>query len=1697
MKPGRNILHAFLFLISIVSIRAQIFNNEWINLSQKYYKIKIAHDGVYRLDSAALAASGIPVTSIDPRNIQLFQKGKEIYPYIAGESDGVLNTSDYILFYAENNKGKDDSLLYNPNIPFLTNPYYSIINDTSVVFLTWNGSVNNNRLTLDTDTTFSQYNASPYYYKEQYTPGYGGYGLGPLNSLNLDDPRYNLGEGIFYGDVYESNPPGSFVFNTSALYTALPLAYFTVCVSGLNDFPFITRDHILQMSYSTNSGTQPLAPPDSLSGYITKRYTFPINPASLGANTTINVADLPNTGMGSAMRIQYVRVWLPRQFDLLNVTEEKIYLPNDNNQSKSKLVISSFNDQGTAPLLINQYDHSITNPVLSGSNYLALIPNSGNGDLQFCYLTSQANISAVASLEPVNGNGSFVDYQSQVTDSMYLIVTHPKLMPAAQTYKAYRSSLAGGNHAVLLADVNELYDQFAFGVKLHPSAIRNFCHSIIANPAKNPSNLFLMGKAIHSIDCIVGNIDPAGAYYAKNLVPSWGSPPSDALVTQGLPGSTRLEPAIPTGRLAAQDTSDIMAYLSKVELYEQQTGDSLWKKRALHFIGGSTASEQLALKFYMDDMQSIYQDTLIGGKVYPFYKTTTAPTTTAANDSVKQLIEGGVSMMTFFGHGSQTGFDQNIDDPQNYNNSPKFPIIVANSCYAGDLHSGDQPSHSEIYTLAHNNHGSIAYVATVSEGVANDLYYFSREFYSRFGHKNYGSTYGICMRATSKQLMDNLYANQYGADSNVVLAVLEMTYHGDPALHPYSEAKPDYAISNPDVIFDTGPTVPPDSIRVKIIITNLGMAIHDSIYVYMQRNFPNGDTATYIRKIKGPFFRDTLRLSIAKDYYHAVGLNNFTVRVNPTFLPQEITFLNNNTSAITLLIPGADIEPVWPYKYAIVPRTDSVTLKASTADPFAPLTTYKFQVDTSDQFLNPFVNTTVTAPGGVITLPISFSAHSNKDSMVYFWRVAKDSVWKESSFQVITGKYGWGQAHFHQFKNDAYQYVTYNKPLRSFDFVNDYKSIQVRDVVVGPWNNYASWTQVEFFYNNLRQRQWTCTNNGWTIAVIDSVTGNFTLSDGIPNGQSAPWTASAGNCICYSATPLTAFDFGSGSNCNPNSNQESELINFINSIPTGKYVLAYTTRLLGADTLQHSLSPAGQAAFATFGSSLAGNVTDTTVAVILGRKGMGIPAHEVISNSPTQFLNFTDSLLTHFTQGSITSEVIGPCMFSDTAWKSLHWTYEPVAGEAVGSDTVFIELYGIDANGQRFQRASFPIDSLNVLDLKNYVNGKQFPYIQLVAREEDNVHHTAPQLKRWQVIFDQAPEGAIDPPSGFSVVKSEVQEGEPYEIHIPFRNVSDFPFNDSLLFTYYVEDANRVNHYLPDKLHKKPLLPGAVMVDTLKVSSMGLTGNNTFWIDINPPGKPKYQGEQFHFNNIADVAFTVDKDKVNPLLDVTFDGVHILSGDIVSAKPNVYVSLRDENKFLALNDTSNFLVYLLPPGSSSEQRLFFKDALQFTPAQLPNNSCKINYHPTLQQDGMYTLHVKASDRSGNVSGQFDYRIQFDVINKASVTEVLNYPNPFSTSTRFVFTITGSDIPETFKIQILTITGRVVKEITREELGFLHIGRNITEYAWDGKDQFGDQLANGVYLYRVQTRLHGDEVEHMDTDADSYFKKGFGKMVLLR
>jgi flagellar hook assembly protein FlgD len=155
------------------------------------------------------------------------------------------------------------------------------------------------------------------------------------------------------------------------------------------------------------------------------------------------------------------------------------------------------------------------------------------------------------------------------------------------------------------------------------------------------------------------------------------------------------------------------------------------------------------------------------------------------------------------------------------------------------------------------------------------------------------------------------------------------------------------------------------------------------------------------------------------------------------------------------------------------------------------------------------------------------------------------------------------------------------------------------------------------------------------------------------------------------------------------------------------------------------------------------------------------------------------------------------------------------------------------------------------------------------------------------------------------------------------------------------------------------------------------------------------------------------------------------------------------------------------------------------------------YNP---EGDIYQLTVSGKDALGNLAGVTPYRVDFKIITKPMISNMLNYPNPFTTSTAFVFTITGSEVPQNIKIQILTITGKVVREITKEELGPLHVGRNISEFKWNGTDMYGQRLANGVYLYHVVTNLKGNSLSKYTAtgdNTDKFFNNGYGKMYLMK
>jgi hypothetical protein len=102
-------IFTLLLLITGFAATAQQFNNEWIQFSQTYYKIKIAKDGLYRIPKSLLDAMGIGGAQV--QNFELWRNGEKV-PFYPSVSSGVLPGNGYLEFWGEKNDGKPDRILY-------------------------------------------------------------------------------------------------------------------------------------------------------------------------------------------------------------------------------------------------------------------------------------------------------------------------------------------------------------------------------------------------------------------------------------------------------------------------------------------------------------------------------------------------------------------------------------------------------------------------------------------------------------------------------------------------------------------------------------------------------------------------------------------------------------------------------------------------------------------------------------------------------------------------------------------------------------------------------------------------------------------------------------------------------------------------------------------------------------------------------------------------------------------------------------------------------------------------------------------------------------------------------------------------------------------------------------------------------------------------------------------------------------------------------------------------------------------------------------------------------------------------------------------------------------------------------------------------------------------------------------------------
>lgn len=1688
------IVFSLLLILSLKISFAQNFGNEWINYNQKYYRIPIIEEGIYRITYSQLQAAGISISSIDPRQIQIFHNGKEQAIYVFGENDGIFHTTDFVEFYAKKNNAEADLPLFR-NPQHLANINYSFFNDTASYFLTISAGINNKRLSLETDNNFGAYSNLPYIIRTSRQDYTNFYYPGQPNIHGSTDYEYTEAEGWFDAP-FAINPLTPNVPTTISKQIPTPNAFIAgpdakveLKVIGQSNFANAPINHHLIIQFPENHI-------DTLySGYKTIHIQRNIPVIKLGNTNTHFSFTLPNDLGITADRnaLSYIEIKYPHTTNLNNNNKFGFSTPLFSG-SKSTLEISNLNILANDSVIA--YDLKNNKRIVfakTGLTFKAVINNSGEENNLF--LSTGAQIINILSIEAVNKNlnpGVFTNFNTtQYNQSDYIIITHSSLISSANQYANYRNQ---SGYKAIVIDIDQLYDQFSYGIKKHPLGVKNFANFAIHNFTDTIKGLFLIGKGF-----------PAGegsnsyrrnnSIYQQTLVPPIGNPPTDIMFTSGIKDSL-YAPAIPTGRLSARNNSQVLAYLNKVKDHENAQNylynpnkalDNLWTKRVLHFAGGSTLSEGAILENYLNVYRNIISQPYFGANVKTYRKNTTDPFQQIVSDSLKNLINNGVAILNFFGHAAGVGFDISIDNPSEYNNYQKYFFMLTNSCYSGDLFQQTQTSTEEFVLI--ENKGAIGYLGSTTNALSGSLHQYSTTFINQISNSNYGNSIGSSIQNTIKSIQNS--SSPYIKDISYT-----MSLHGDPVIKLVNFQKPDFVISpeqisiHPSIISNEV-----DSFEVKFVIANIGRAIADSFIVQLQRIYPDNSLDTYTKAVSATFFTDTISFTLAVNLEKGLGQNNIIVTLDAFNNIAEL-IETNNTASKSFIITSSEVIPVYPPKFAVIPNS-SIKLIASTGNPIASGQNYIFEIDTVDTFNSNFkktqqINTTI---GGIVEWNLPFSLSELGDSTVYYWRtsIATSTEWRESSFQYIENKKGWGQAHFDQFKDNNFENIKYNKPNKEFEFESGNVWISAQT----GFYPHILWSEEWVRINGVMVGQWSCTNyngNGMKFIVIDPKTAKAWYSVYDPSVTYGPYQ----NLMCrnYNAHDLDYFTVLSDSL--QQLDWHLRMANLLNIVPDGHYVVAISHRNHNAEKYPEQLYQA----FESIGSGAIRSLQNNLPYIIFGRKGDPIgSAHESIGATQQSIIKNDFYIPISFTSGSIISPLIGP----SEKWHSAHWNVNSLESN-INTDTNYLYILGLNSIGN-YDTLVGPIsdrtDSLDIFNLNQIIDATQYEYIRLKITTKDDSLRTPGQLKNWQVLFQGVPETALSPNLFYSFHSNKVKEGEKISLSISSKNISEYSFNDSILVGYWLTNSNNQKTILD--VRRTSLHPsGHLLKDSISFSSLNLRGQNSLWAEINTtnPSTNKYdQTEQYRFNNIVEIPFFVEKDSINPLLDVTFDGIRILDGDIVSAKPMIQILLRDENQHILLTDTSMFTIYLKRPNTDFERIYFINNNIQqmywYPATSNSNNVFRIEFPAEFLIDGTYSLKVQATDMSANQSGKNDYIINFKVINKSTITEIMNWPNPFSTRTHFVFTLTGSLIPDYFKIQIMTITGKVVREIDISELGPINIGRNITQYAWDGKDQFGDQLANGVYLYRVITRINNQNIEKNETEASKFFTKEFGKMVLIR
>ncbi|CAN5259263.1 hypothetical protein BH09BAC3_BH09BAC3_20230 [soil metagenome] len=1615
------------------------FSNEWINFTQAYYKIPVAKNGIYKISYADLQAAGVPIGTIDPRKINLFHRGAEQAIFIQGQGDAIFDPSDFIEFYGQRNDGTLDADLYKPS-SLQPHPFYNLYNDTTAYFLTWNAlPIPGKRMNLFFETNSSSLPKETLHteerlivYSTEYAAGFTV--LGEIQNTAFDQGEGWSGTTICKGLSGCTGQQDLIIDKLVRPITSSALPNLEVLLTGRD-----AVSHQAEIYAGPTGGSLRLVGLQTFASYETSRLNVNLNWSDIAPDGRMTVSVRLISSSRDQLSVSYVKVSFPQNFDA--AASDKIFSLAPNAQPKSYVEI--LNPQAGARV----WDISDRNNVgMIGTTSVA-------GGFGSVLPTGSKIFVSGTTISPALKKTKFRSFVP--SQSNYIIISHRSLMKPAsgygdviQSYAAYRASTIGGGYDTLTVAVDQLYNQFNYG-ETSPRAIYQFMKYLVNGGS--PKFLFLIGKGLEVSKGFWRKTSIPPTEF-RDLVPSAGMPAGDMAFTAGLNGTT-YEPAVPTGRLTANTPFQVAAYLNKVKETDALPFNALWRKDLLHLSGGINVGEPTVFRSYVDGFKAKAESNFLGGKV----ETISKQTLNVEQINVKDQVNKGVELITFFGHSGPGTIDIDIGyvtDPQfGYNNAGKYPSFLINGCNAGRFFENNYVTFGEDWILAANK-GAKSFIAHSSYGFTNTLRLYSDIFYSvAFGDSTFMRK-GI---AEVQKETGRRYLASSGGDITSTTQVQQMMLLGDPAVPLFAAAKPDYEINSGSISIvplDGNPvTAKSDSFAIDVRIRNFGRAQPGTLEIKIERKLSDNSVIVYDSVINATLYSDIVRFKIRRGRTTAeLGNNNFAVTIDPTNLINELSE-TNNSSALSFFIPLNGTKNLFPEPYAIV-NSGTVQLVFQNTDLLATSRTFSIEIDTAATFDSPFLNRKTISGKVIAKMPLTLLT---QDSLVYYWRTrlqnptaGESNEWALTSFAYIKNSpEGWAQIKFPQYSENITTSLVSDPEIKRLKFLETVSSI---DITTFGSANPTPFSQVSLKINqeefNVASQEAPCRIN--TLGLIAFDKSSAAPYAGIPFPSFFDPRACGRAPQMINNFSSSEVDTGNG----------DDLAQWVANVRASDSVVLFS---IGDARLAQWTTNAKQQLIAVgVATSQLNALAPGEPFIIFGKKGAAPGTAKIFKTSLSppnaQQVSVSKTITGRFSNGSFRSVTIGP------AKQWIKMTSQIT--EATPADQYGIDVHGINQAGQEV------ILKTNIKGSSDFsdINASLYPYIGLVLKSSDPVDLTSVQLKKWLVTFLPVPEGLLTY-SGSSQQET-LQEGQPWSAVYGFTNISSRNFTDSLTVQVDVFSSDRRSTER-QVFRINPPAPGDTTKFPVSVKTSGKAGINDVTVFVNPRVLP----ELYYDNNILALYshLAVERDTRAPLLDVTIDGRQVINGDVVSSSPLIVAKVVDRNSFLLKTDTTGINLYLQYPCALQNcpfKRINFSQSnVSWKPATATTDF-QISFKPEQLAGGEYSLRAEAMDASGNRSGTTPYEVLFVVTEKKGFVLQSVYPNPSSDKFSFKLLLSGSELPGDFQLILYSTTGAVVRNYGSASLGVLHVG--INDVSINVSNSQGESLPDGIYFFRILTTIGGTQ-----------------------